>query len=158
MKVQVRQGVFETNSSSTHSMTVSKTSDYEAFKNGKMWAMLTYSSDDDIILLPEAEAIEYNIKQLKDRNCDEGFINTYREKKNFWEAFSSKYSEDDETQYDDWESFKDEYELDSCSEYYMSWEDFWDGECMQTYEQFSRNIVSEHGDKITVWGYYGNDY
>jgi len=34
--IQIRSGVFETNSSSTHSMTVCMKSDFERFKNGEM--------------------------------------------------------------------------------------------------------------------------
>ena len=36
MKIQVRQGLFETNSSSTHSLVMFKGSDWELFKEGKM--------------------------------------------------------------------------------------------------------------------------
>ena len=36
MKIQVRQGLFETNSSSTHSLVMFKRSDWELFKEGKM--------------------------------------------------------------------------------------------------------------------------
>ena len=36
MNIQIRQGVFETNSSSTHSLSVFKTSDWERFKKGEM--------------------------------------------------------------------------------------------------------------------------
>lgn len=35
MKVQVRRGVFETNSSATHSLTLYEKSEWEKFKNGK---------------------------------------------------------------------------------------------------------------------------
>lgn len=36
MKIQVRQGVFETNSSSTHSLSVFSESDWKRFENGEM--------------------------------------------------------------------------------------------------------------------------
>lgn len=36
MKIQVRQGLFETNSSSTHSLVMFKGSDWELFKEGKL--------------------------------------------------------------------------------------------------------------------------
>ena len=36
MRIQVRQGLFETNSSSTHSLVMFKGSDWELFKEGKM--------------------------------------------------------------------------------------------------------------------------
>lgn len=35
-KIQIRQGVFETNSSSTHSLTICSKQEYEDFKNGKL--------------------------------------------------------------------------------------------------------------------------
>lgn len=38
MKVQVRQGVFETNSSSEHSIAIVGTGDFQAWKEGKMYA------------------------------------------------------------------------------------------------------------------------
>lgn len=41
MKIQVRNGVFETNSSSIHSITMCSESDYEKWKNGEI-----YYSDD----------------------------------------------------------------------------------------------------------------
>ena len=36
MKLQIREGVFETNSSSTHSLALFNGSDWQAFKEGKM--------------------------------------------------------------------------------------------------------------------------
>ena len=36
MKIQIREGVFETNSSSTHSLALFNGSDWQAFKEGKM--------------------------------------------------------------------------------------------------------------------------
>lgn len=36
MKIQVRQGVFETNSSSVHTITMVNESDYEKWKNGEL--------------------------------------------------------------------------------------------------------------------------
>lgn len=35
--IKVRQGIFETNSSSTHSITMCTASDYEKWKNGEMY-------------------------------------------------------------------------------------------------------------------------
>lgn len=37
MKVQVRQGVFDTNSSSTHAVSVCTKSQWEDYKSGKVW-------------------------------------------------------------------------------------------------------------------------
>lgn len=35
-KIQIRRGVFETNSSSTHSLTICSKEDFEKFKNGEL--------------------------------------------------------------------------------------------------------------------------
>jgi hypothetical protein len=159
MKIQIRQGVFETNSSSVHSLSIVKTTEYKDFLAGKIWVKENFSSDEnECDLLPEDEAIEFNINHLKnDLNLDdEEFITAYRKLKNFWEAFSSKYAEDNGSVYDDWETFEDEYDLRSTYDYYNNWDDFW--EKHETVEDFSRDFVTENGEKYTAWGYYGNDY
>jgi len=42
MKVQIRQGVFETNSSSTHSLAIYNKNEWEEFKNGDLLIDSTY--------------------------------------------------------------------------------------------------------------------
>lgn len=51
MKIQVRRGVFETNSSSVHSLCICSEDDYDRFKNGELFynsyeQILTKNSDD----------------------------------------------------------------------------------------------------------------
>jgi hypothetical protein len=59
MKVQVRQGVFETNSSSTHAVSVCTLSEWEEYRNGKLW--LNMSS---LKFLPEDDAKLYNADKI----------------------------------------------------------------------------------------------
>lgn len=47
MKVQIRQGVFETNSSSEHSIAIVGTGDLQAWKEGKMYARQLPGSEED---------------------------------------------------------------------------------------------------------------
>jgi len=47
MKRQIRQGVFETNSSSEHSISIVNTKDFNAWKEGKAYARQLQQSDDD---------------------------------------------------------------------------------------------------------------
>ena len=58
MKVQIRQGVFETNSSSTHAVSVCTKTQWEDYKSGKLWL------DNNLDFLPAAEAEEYNNKLI----------------------------------------------------------------------------------------------
>ena len=59
MKVQVRQGVFETNSSSTHAVSVCTLSEWEDYRNGKLWLNM-----DSLKFLPEYEAKRYNTDKI----------------------------------------------------------------------------------------------
>ena len=156
MKIQIRKNVFETNSSMTHTLVISKESDYNAFLHGDLWAIETYGNEDNVEFLSEAEAIEKNIEILKKEGYDnKKYFNNYRKLKKFWEAFSTLYDEDDDKKYDDWESFKVDYSLDSRYYYYHNWDEFWDD---MSYESFERVIETKHGDRLVAWGYYGQDY
>ena len=59
MKVQVRQSVFETNSSSTHAVSVCTLSEWEEYRNGRLW--LNMSS---LKFLPEDDAKLYNADKI----------------------------------------------------------------------------------------------
>ena len=56
MKRQIRQNVFETNSSSVHSMTMCMSSDFENWKNDKLW----FSDMQKPNFLPKEDAIKFN--------------------------------------------------------------------------------------------------
>lgn len=85
MKIQMRTNVFETNSSSTHSMTICTENDYKAFKEGKK-------------LIGKYSLKFYN-------NVEEGLANEeWAEKEDFltydeFEEFVSEYYEDFEEKF-----------------------------------------------------------
>lgn len=60
MKVQIRQGVFETNSSSTHSISICSKAEWDAFEHGKLY----YNMEEDKFL-PVDEAAQKNIEICK---------------------------------------------------------------------------------------------
>lgn len=60
-KVQIRLGVFETNSSSTHAVSLFSTKEFEDWKSGK--TMYCHASQD---FLPTEEALEYNGQKCKE--------------------------------------------------------------------------------------------
>lgn len=62
MKVQVRQGVFETNSSSTHSVSVCLATDWDAFNRGDLWMRPS-----DGKMLPADEAEKFNEELINSR-------------------------------------------------------------------------------------------
>lgn len=122
MKFSIRRNVFETNSSSTHSITICSELDYGKWKKGKM---LWDYENDKIVPIPE------NWRELP--------LDEY-----------GNYYED----YEEWEDYED-YEYENLYTYkrYINFI-----ETSETYEEFEETYTTESGDKVKVFGYYGNDY
>lgn len=102
MKRQIRRGVFETNSSSVHSLTIVMEDEYKKWENGE----LIYDRWDDK-LVPITEEIKERMK-------------------------SGRHSE------------------------YLTYEQFYDFEYNE-YETYEESCVTPLGEKVIVFGYYGND-
>lgn len=100
--IQVRQGVFETNSSSTHSICIAKKSDFEKWQNGEM----IYDRWNEKLIAQE----EMEEKRLSDKYFDEEDYQTF-------------------------EQYEDDWEL----------------------EQYEEHYTSESGDEIVIFGQYGHD-
>lgn len=57
MKRQVRIGVFETNSSMTHSLTMCSDSEYQKWRNGEVyWSKWSWGDDRDFVPVEEVDA------------------------------------------------------------------------------------------------------
>lgn len=86
----VRRGVFETNRSSTHSLTIAPLEDYESFREGKMWYYEgKLISKDEIISMMENQSEDDFEKYRRDNyimNYDE-----YSYKEMDFESYYSKY-------------------------------------------------------------------
>lgn len=119
--IKVRQGVFETNSSSTHSISITPTEEFLAWKNGELWY-------DD-----------WNNKFVSKEERDEIEARTFAE-------------------YGDGMDFDDFKELVAGGEFDdipMSFNE-WSNHVVDWYgNQYVEEYTTEHGDNITVWGYYG---
>ena len=128
--LQVRHGVFETNSSSTHSITLCKKSDYDAWRNGEVylndgwWSKELENRDKKFLTKEEA------IKLI----TDSGYFED-----------TDLYSLDEEEL---WEIFYEEGIYDT--EMY--------GDKCEYYEEYEEKYVTDSGDVIIAFGYYGNDY
>lgn len=84
MKIQVRRGVFETNSSSVHSLCMCSKNDYDRWKNGELF----YNSYCD-------ELVENSDRvQESRRECEEnGYQNDYMTYEEFWDFVSYNFDE-----------------------------------------------------------------
>ena len=128
--IQIRQGVFETNSSSTHSITIASESDFDKWKNGDVylnegWWSGSNNPNEDKTFLTKDEAInllescEYykgneNLSDMSDAEINEMFRN--------WEIYT--------------------------------FENYW-SDYLENYEE---RYTTEHGDVVVAFGQYGYDY
>lgn len=147
-KLQIRQGLFETNSSSTHTITIVDAEDFENWKKGEVW----YNESDDKFL-PVDESIEENIKTIEndflrdDEKLPELFKEKYRELKNLEEAIEA--AEDDPELTIDYDNLRWDYQS-----FYVS-HDFWRDVVTDEYEDYDESYTTKNGDKVVAFGYYG---
>jgi hypothetical protein len=83
---QIRVGVFETNSSSTHSLTIVSEEDYEKWKLGE-FLLDTYK---DVLVPFPKDYVKVEDEEFED---DDGDLKTYEmrcEKENFTQHFTTK--------------------------------------------------------------------
>ena len=125
----VRLGTFETNSSSTHSITMCMESDYEKWKNGEMY---WHRWNDELVSKEEAEK---EMAKLR-----EEFI-----------ADNPDFDENNE----EWKEKLEQY-INEDKMYY-TYEEFNDYDYIE-YETFVDTFETPQGEKVVSFGYYGSDY
>lgn len=133
--ISIRRGVFETNSSSTHSITMCSENEYDKWKNGELYFERyndCFCSKEDIIN-----------KARKSKN------EALEKQKNGEKIYS--YQEDYINAKNDEELFKVEY---SDGENYMTYDEFWDY-YEEEYETFENSYTTEKNEKVIAFGYYG---
>lgn len=142
-KIQIRQGVFETNSSSTHSITMCDAVMFRKWTRGELYMNLNEEGDKQFLLVDVAK------KWNKD------FILNNPDKTTYFDRFKK---EDDDDEYDgDYEIDELGYVIDSeyAEHCYISYNQWCD---MHTYyDIYSADYETKSGDKITAFGYYGHD-
>jgi hypothetical protein len=133
MKRQIRLGVFETNSSSMHSLVMMSKEDFEKFKNGEM-----FWYEDEIL------SKEQIIERIKEN---------YPEGKNLDYLFKIANEEYDESEDDDTEDSTEEEDLDNEILYDLrTYENY-----NKDYETFYEEFKTKNGETVVSLGYYGMD-
>lgn len=132
--MQIRYGIFETNSSSTHSLYFANDKEWNDFTAGK-----TLLDEDGNFVLWK-DAVETVIELEKDRTYSPPFWN-----------------DDEETQYteEEFRALNKEAQYNAFLRHYgyRSYESF--GEYR---EYYSESYTTEHGDHVNVFGEFGYDY
>ena len=127
MKRQIRRGVFESNSSSCHSLTMCTKAEYDEFEKGNMYIEKWGSSK----LYTKEELIE-RFKQMTD-----------------WRTKELRYSGVDWSNEEEFNRVLEETEYCTCEEY-------WDI-VSEEYETFEKSYTTPNGETIYSFGYYGHD-
>lgn len=136
MKRQIRRGVFETNSSSTHSLTMCTEEQFEDWKNGKL---LFNVWDDEFV----------KVNELTDQDRQDAKEEYECKKQTYWK---------------DWEQLTDA-EVNKWYEKYAKDHKFSSNSNCKTYDDWKYNDLEyyvEHyttpgGEKIVAFGHYGYD-
>lgn len=147
----VRRGTFETNSSSTHSITMCKESDFDKWKNGEMY----FCQDNGEFYDEEGRTkiIKEQIIYNKKAEYHNG-IYTYKGISVEYKDINKLYTEEnlseitEEEVQDYLENDFDYYEIPLT---YEQWNDCFD------YEKYEDDYTTESGETVVAFGYYGMD-
>ena len=133
MKRQVRRNVFETNSSSVHSLTMCMKSDFDKWET-------------DDLLLFTGSGWGYPDDNKPQRN----HFYTKEEAIDFEK--SSRYAPSEDF---DWDNDEAVMEMLHDNEWYDF--DYWEDNYCSEYETFEDSLITPNGEKIIAFGYYGHD-
>lgn len=125
----IRQGCFETNSSSTHSITLCMESEFEKWKNGEL-----YWNRWNEKLVPKEE-VEKEFAKVREEFISE----------------NPGFDENDE----EWQEELEKY-INEDGKTYYSYEDFNNYDYME-YETYEDSFKTPNGETVVAFGYYGND-
>lgn len=126
----IRQGCFETNSSSTHSITLCMESEFEKWKNGELYWN------------------RWNEKLVPKEEVEKEFVKVREE-------FIAKHPSFDAND-EEWQEELEEY-INEDGKTYYSYEDFNDYEYIE-YETYEDSFKTPNGETVVAFGFYGNDY
>ena len=136
--IQVRGKVFETNSSSTHSLTMCSEEEFNKWKAGEL--LFDYYNDCFADVMELSEEDKENAKQY------------YNDVKgSYWKNWDQLSEEEMESWYNKYTNEclrKDKYDD------LQTYEDWCNRGCL---ERFTRRYTSPSGDKIVAFGKYGYD-
>lgn len=134
MKRTVRLGVFESNSSSTHSISIVTEAEYNNWKNGKL-IFDTYSNK--FVDNP-------GISEEEKRKAKNQYI---LEKETYWKEWDELSDEEKEKWYLD-HCVRNKYKYKTFNEYMK---------CEYDLEAYSEYFTTPSGDKMVAFGHYGYD-
>ena len=149
MGKMIRRGIFETNSSSTHSLVICSKKQYEDWGTGKA----LFIRDDEKFVEPVEDKTDYR-KMYIDKNIEVSANNDGIYILN-GSVFTSKEEAYNKAVIEDWEltDMKDE-DQGYWSERPVDRDEYWDN-IQSEFETFVEHYTTENGDEVVAFGYYG---
>lgn len=136
---QIRRGVFETNSSSTHSLTICTEDQYNDWKAGKIFYDAYQEEFIDKVQLTDRE------KEMAKKHYKE-YIETL--------AFHKKWNELNDSEREAWYQRYFISEIKNSEDGIVTYDEYFDGGTLEAYVQF---CTSPGGEKLVAFGKYGYD-
>lgn len=133
MKRQIRRGVFETNSSSTHSLTMCLKSDYDKWESGEVLLFIGSGW-----CYPDDNKPEKNHFYTKEEAIAFEKVSKYPPAKDL-----------------DWDNENEVMDMLHDNEWFDS-DYYWNDYCSE-YETFEDELTTPNGDDVVTFGYYGYD-
>lgn len=138
MKRQIRRGVFETNSSSTHSLTMCSVEEYNKWKSGE----LMYDRYAE-------KLVEMNIKITeRDKVKAKDFYEENKTK--YWKEWNQLSEEEVNEWYNKY--MREHNNIDTYQ--YKTYDEFFGDGYLETYEE---RYTTKNGETIVAFGEYGYD-
>ena len=133
---QVRSGVFETNSSSTHSLTICTEEEFEKWQHEEM--LLDTYNDKLVKNAPLTEEEKLDAQENYNFN-----------KRAYWKDWEQLSDEEKKSWYDKYSMNvhrQNSYQFKTYSDWYDSYDSL---------ERYSRHYTSPSGDRLVIFGKYG---
>ena len=160
MKI-IRNGVFETNSSSTHSITMCTKSDYEKWKNGELYyfegsetGFVTKEERDKIIrknIIYNKSDFDYDNKTITFKGITVQYKN-YEDQCEKMNMFYTPGNLEEITQEEIDNYIEEDFDICEIPCTYKEWQEYYKE--METYKE---NFKTPSGEEIVGFGYYGYD-
>ena len=160
MKI-IRNGVFETNSSSTHSITMCMKSDYEKWKDGELYyfegsktGFVTKEERDKIIrknIIYNKLDIDYDKATITFKGTTVHYKD-YEDKYEKMKAFYTKENLEKITQEEIDNYIEENFDIYDIPCTYKEWQGY-----SEEYETYKDDFKTPSGEEVVSFGYYGYD-
>ena len=158
----IRIGTFETNSSSTHSITMCMEDEFEKWKKGDLYYLISEErflnkEEKDIYLkrmfLKDKMEVDYNNKTISLYGIVTSYENYTDREHKMEELITSK---DIETiDQEEFENFIDNF--DDYTEKPLTYREYLNN-VGENYDTYTNVFTTPSGEKVVSFGYYGNDW